>query len=300
MSEGQTNEASPYLLALAERNARVYIALPQTRAIVVAGSASEGVSDFYSDLDVINYYDELPSDEALRVARQQNQGAEFGESHQFGSRDAGEFFESYKVNGVECQVVHTTIAVWEEEIAQVREQHDVASPLQKALSGMLEAIPLHGEPLVRQWQATIADYPDALAEAMVKHFLSFFPVWGMRERFTTRDATWWLHQILVEAEEHILGTLAGLNHLYFSSFQFKRTHRFVQHMRIAPANLANRLDALLYADPSAALTQLEELVRETVALVEQHMPQIDTAAERKLLDYRQQAWEPKSTGGKEV
>ncbi|HLX59580.1 MAG TPA: hypothetical protein VKR83_21380 [Ktedonobacteraceae bacterium] len=289
MSEKQANEASQYLIALAKRNAQAYAALPNTRAIIVAGSAAEGISDFYSDLDMIVYYDELPSEEALQMACQQNEGEE---RRLFGERNEGAFFEAYKVRGVECQVVQTTIAVWEQEIAQVLEQLDVTSPLQKALSGMLEALPLHGEALVQQWQSRIASYPNALAEAMVKHYLAFFPVWGMQEHFTTRDATWWLHQILIEAEEHILGILAGLNRQYFSSFQFKRLHRFIQHMPVAPENLAARLDALLCADAATAASQIRELVQETMALVDQHMPQINTTPVRKLLDYQQQAWRP--------
>ena len=286
---GEAMQASQYLLALAERNAQVYSALPNIRAIIVTGSSVEGVSDFYSDIDTILYYDELPSEEALQQACQQNQG----EGRRiFGERESGSFFESYKVHGVECQFAHGIVAGWEQEMAQVLEQLDAASPIQKALSGMKEAIPLYGEPLVRQWQSKIASYPDALAEAMVKHFLTFFPVWGISHYFMARDATWWLHQILVEAEEHIFGVLAGLNHLYFSSFQFKRMHRFVQQMHIAPANLAARLDELLYADPTIAIAQLKELVQETVALVEQYMPAFDTTAMRKSLDFQHQAWKP--------
>jgi hypothetical protein len=292
MNEEKANkayQASQYLLGLAKRNAGAYISLPQTRALIVTGSAAEGMSDFYSDIDTIIYYDELPSEEALQVACQQNQGED---RRVIGERETGSLFESYWVHGVECQFAHGTVAGWEHEIAQVLEQLDVTSQIQKALSGMQEAIPLYGEPLIRQWQSRLANYPDALAEAMVKHFLTFFPVWGFQHYFTARDALWWLHQVIVESEEHILGVLSGLNHLYFSSFQFKRMHHFIQHMHIAPANLAARLDALLYAEPTAAIPQLQELVRETVALVEQHMPQIDTTAVRKSLEFEHQPWRP--------
>src|SRR6202030_1996841 len=46
-NEMPINEASQYLLTLGERNAQVYASLPSTRAIIITGSASEGVSDFY-------------------------------------------------------------------------------------------------------------------------------------------------------------------------------------------------------------------------------------------------------------
>jgi predicted nucleotidyltransferase len=69
MNVKQSSEASHFLLALARRNAQVYAAHPNTRAILVTGSAAEGVSDFYSDLDMILYYEKLPTAEDLRYER---------------------------------------------------------------------------------------------------------------------------------------------------------------------------------------------------------------------------------------
>ena len=282
------NEASQYLLALGERNAQVYASLPSTRAIIITGSTSEGASDFYSDLDMIVYHDTLPSEEALLAACQQNRGEG---RRLYGEGGEEECMESYMVHGIECQVGHTTIAAWERDIALVLEQLDIESPIQKALSGMHEAIPLYGEPLIRQWQTRLANYPDTLAEAMVKHNLTFSPLWVLQERIATRDATIWHYQMLVNTAHHLIGVLAGLNHLYFSSFQFKRTHRFVAQMSIAPANFADRLETLFHTDLASAATQLKELVQEIVALVEQHMPQIDTSHAHMLLEWQGQAWE---------
>ena len=106
-SDQANKQASQYLRVLAKRNARAYMALPNIRAIIVTGSSVEGVSDFYSDIDTILYYDELPSEEALQQAYQQNQG----EGRRiFGERESGSFFESYKVHGVECQFAHPAMA----------------------------------------------------------------------------------------------------------------------------------------------------------------------------------------------
>jgi hypothetical protein len=155
---------------------------------------------------------------------------------------------------------------------------------------MLEAIPLYGEALIRDWQTRLANYPATLAQAMVKHHLAVFPVWGIQDRMTTRDATIWCYQLLVEGAYNILGILAGLNHLYYSSFQFKRMHHFTEQMNIAPTELANRLEAIFHTNATTAAMQLEALVSETVALVEQHMPEIDTAVLKKRIGWRQQRW----------
>ena len=43
---------------------------------MITGSVAEGLCDEYSDCEMILYYDELPSEEELHLARQQNQGSE--------------------------------------------------------------------------------------------------------------------------------------------------------------------------------------------------------------------------------
>jgi hypothetical protein len=286
------NDASRYLMAIARRNARAYAALPEAQAIMVAGSVAQGQCDFYSDIDMMVYYDALPAEEALGAAREQNGGT--ARRWLAGDREAGSVAESYPVRGVECQVVHATIAAWERDMATVLQQLDVTSPLQKALSGLLEGVPLHGEPLIREWQARAADYPAALARAMVEGHLAFFPIWGLEEQLATRDATLWRYEALVEAVQHLLAVLAGLNRLYFSPYQFKRAEAFIAKMDIAPENLAARLEALFRAELRTAGRELEALVRETLDCVEPQMPEVDTSGPRRLLGWRQTPWQPEA------
>ena len=48
----------------------------------------------------------------------------------------------------------------------------------------------------------------------------------------------------------LIAVLAGLNRLYFTTFQFKRTQRFIDEMDIKPDRLAQRIEAL-FAGPAA-------------------------------------------------
>ncbi|WP_017318489.1 hypothetical protein [Mastigocladopsis repens] len=283
------NDRTQYLLELAKHNVKAYIANPKTKAAMVAGSVAEGLCDEYSDCDMSIYYDELPSEQELQVARQQNQGSE--RLWILGDRSDGGFAESYMVNGVECQFGHVTIAQWEKDISTVLEQFDIRSPMVKAMSGTLVGISLYGETLIQQWKAKVANYPDALAQTMVEHYLKFFAIWGMQEKLAKRDTTLWYYQILVESAQNLLGVLSGLNHLYYSTFQFKRMSRFIEQMEIAPENLASRLEGLFHTEAHIAVNQLEALVRETVELVEIHMPQVDTSSAKRRLGWRQQPWE---------
>ncbi|MEA5450272.1 hypothetical protein VB780_16955 [Leptolyngbya sp. CCNP1308] len=282
-------DRTQYLLALVQRSVRPYIANPKTKAVMVSGSVAEGRCDEYSDCDVMLYYDELPTEAELEQARQQNQGAELIEL--LGDRQSGAVGETFRLNGVECQFAHTAIAQWEAEIASVLEKFEIQPGIMKMLHGTLIGIPLYGEALIHQWKANIAKYPDPLAQAVVEHHLIFFALWGMQPKLARRDATLWYHQILIESAQNILGVLAGLNRLYFSTFQFKRMGTLIEQMEIAPQNLALRLEGLFHQEASTAALHLKALVQETIAVVETHMPQVNTAFAKRQLGWRQQPWQ---------
>lgn len=281
------NDRSQYLLDLANRAAQVYIANPKAKAALLTGSVAEGLCDEYSDCEMIFYYDELPLIEELDLARQKNQSSELLWS--VGSLGEGSWGESYLINGIEFQIGHETIVNWEKEISKILEAFDL-SPMHKAMTGTLIGIPLFGEVLIQKWKDRIASYPDGLAIVMIQHYLKFVPVWGTQAKLARRDATLWYHQILVESVQNLLGVLAGLNRLYYSTFQFKRMRRFIEQMRITPENLGDRLEDLFRIEPTIAVLELEVLVQETIELVEIQMPQIDTTTVRQKLGWRQQPW----------
>jgi hypothetical protein len=198
--------------------------------------------------------------------------------------------EAYNVNGIEIQIGHALIAAWERDIEAVRFGDDVATPLQKAMSGTLDCIPLYGDNLLAAWKARIADFPDDLARRMAEHYLRFFPLWGLQERMMSRDTLLWRQQALLETAQNILGVLAALNRLYYSTFQFKRMRSFIGKMTIAPDNLAERLETLLTSEPAVAAVAAEKLVEELCALVETHLPEVETAKVRQRIGWRQQSW----------
>lgn len=285
------NQASQYLLALAKQKIKPYIANPQAKAAMITGSTVKGEADFYSDVEMFIYYDQLPSKEELQFARQQNQGSQ--PIRIIDDCSNGFFGEFYYIDGVEFQIANMTIAFWERDMATVLQELDT-SPLQKALSGMLDCIPVYGEELISQWKKQVADYPDSLARAMVEKYLNFVPIWALQEQLAARDTTLFQHQIRLEAGQNILGVLAGLNRLYYTTFQFKRMKHFIEQMNIAPRNLYIRLENLYHQEPLSTANQLKALVAETVELVELHMPQIDTSKVRRSLEAQEHRWKLKS------
>jgi hypothetical protein len=167
---------------------------------------------------------------------------------------------------------------------------EIATPLHKAMSGTLVSVAVFGESVLEGWKVRLWQFPDELAEAMVRHYLKFFALWGVIDRLERRDAGLWMRQTLVDASFNLLGTLAGLNRQYFTAFQFKRTGAFVRALALAPKEFEPRLAGLWEVPVRRAAADLRELVRETTELVERHMPGVDTAACRRALARDDGAW----------
>jgi len=92
-----------------------------TTAVLLVGSTASDDADKLSDLDLITYYDELPFEATLAAVRRAlgDPPAEpLG-----GSRGEGGFAETWRLDGIECQVSFRTIASQERDLAAVLEQH---------------------------------------------------------------------------------------------------------------------------------------------------------------------------------
>jgi len=276
------------LKQLVHKVCQPYISMPETKAVLSIGSVSYAIVDEYSDVDIAIYYDELPSEEALAQAMRTN-GAE-NLNWCLGDREEGGIVESYYVYGVECQFAHTTLAAMERDMNSVLVDLDVATPLQKALSGVLAGEPIIGEDLIRQFKARASDYPHALRVAMVNKFFNFQPWWALEARLAVRDTKLWRSQAMMEGAQNLLGTLAGLNRLYYSTFQFKRMSAFIDHMSLKPKDLEKRLLIVIEGGTEAPL-MLRELVSETGDLVEEHLPEASTVAARRALARTEHKWD---------
>lgn len=275
------------LRALAKGITAVYVAETQPVAAMLIGSAAEGVSDRYSDLDLGMYYDDLPTEQTIGAAR-----AALGVANAdlLAPRSESGLIETYLLNGVDCQVIHANINAWQKDMDTVLVEHDAGSVIQKALEGVTHALPLHGEHLILSWQAQAKDYPPELGLEMLRRNIQIRPIWYVADRLSGRDALMFLHQMRIDAIHNILAILAGLNCVYFSTFQFKRLHRFSSALQIAPRRLADRIDEALEADPAGAAGMIEELARETLDLVRVHAPEIDLSSIRHPPGSRQQPW----------
>ena len=249
------------------------------RASLLVGSAAVGSSDEHSDIDLINYYDELPAPAAF-AQLMRDLGAE--PAGDIGEPTDEGFAGRFNLAGVEVQTGGQLIAATEARLKRIA-AGDVDWITAKVAMGLLEGLPLRGEALMGDWQARAA-YPEALRRREVEGHLGFFPVWTLDQHLAARDAELFRRQMLLDGAFRVLAVLSAINRLYFTSFQLKRARAHIKLMAIKPEHLAESLDLIGNGPPSEAAEKLRKLVGDTKAIIRAELPEVNA----------DQPWKPPS------
>lgn len=148
------------------------------------------------------------------------------------------------------------------------------------LRGVQEAIVLFGAERYEPIRARVLDYPDALRRALVERHLGFTPSWIYDGMGRDRGDLVVFYEYVLATMRNVVGVLAGLNRVYVAPDKLKRIGAVVSRMELAPPDAARRLDALLDLPREQVRSELDDLVGATLDLVDEHLPEIDTAAAR--------------------
>ncbi len=267
--------ATGHVRALARRVVVAALELGPLRAALLAGSGARGDADFFSDVDLLLYVDEVPPDDRLERLREAVGGENVVPI-------APPHLVQFDVGGVAVQVGYRTVAQIDEELeaALVRLEEVVGSPNQKMLSGLLEGLPLHGVEVLAAWRERVAEYPEPLRRASIEHHWRFFPLWWYGEAMAARDSELWRLDMLLEAAFNLLGVLAALNRVYFARFELKRFRALVAKLEHAPPLLADRIERLFRLPAAEAADELGRLVVETRDLVARELPDLELPLRR--------------------
>jgi hypothetical protein len=269
------NAETEHLRDLARRVVEAATEKMPIRAALLAGSAGRGNADRFSDIDLLLYVDEVPTNEAVAQVREA-----VGGTNPLRRYDATEYAngEEFQLDGVRTEMSFTTVARIEWQLHQLLDElQDVATPHQKFLSGVAEGLPLHGETLIAQWQARLRNYPEQFREEMIRRHWDFFPLWYYGEAMALRDSELWRLDVLLDGAFNLLGVLAGLNRLYFARFELKRMRDLIAKMEVAPPALADRIEALFRLSPEESAQSFGTLVEETRQLVSRELPDLQVS-----------------------
>ena len=131
------NEASRWRIDLANELAVHYSAHPQVRMVCLGGSSSKGISDAYSDLDIIVYWNELDEDwireEPLKAAIGLDRTCLL-------SMAPGTFIESYHIGGLKIDFGHVTMEMWEQWTTPILKELNADPELMGMVGGFLATV----------------------------------------------------------------------------------------------------------------------------------------------------------------
>ncbi|HYN88418.1 MAG TPA: nucleotidyltransferase domain-containing protein [Ardenticatenaceae bacterium] len=273
------NDTSRSGLDIARCIMPVYSDNPKVKLVMVGGSVSRGCADDYSDLEIGVFWSTAPLPDERTSAIERLGGELWTFDRAAGNEHYG--LKELVIDGNVYQgtamisTQHMTVAEVDACLSAVLDRYDTSMSKQVLLSAIQHAIPLYGAPLLHEWQTRVAHYPDELAIKMVQENLWFGP-WFWPEAYSARDDILVLYQHFIWAEQCILKVLAGLNRVYYPSSEHKWMDQFIAGLQVAPRNCSSRMKQVFGKVPLEGWSQLKELLYETVALVEEHLPDVNT------------------------
>lgn len=280
-------QESDYLVHRAREVVSAHLPDSRLHAALISGSAALGISDRYSDIDMMLYYDELPTDAEIEAARNTYAGVD--EAWRIGDREDGMILVASRPDGIEIQLGYCR---WDSTLKAVREIQEgkfLRGPEQKMCSGILHAVPLFGVEQIGELKSQIRHYPESLGLAMIMEHMRIFPIWAYWDALKSRDGEIWLMATIVESVQSLLGILSGMNRVYYTSFQLKHTSDLLAQFQMAPRSLGSRIHRAIYGGIEPGLAELKALVEETRALLAEHYPQVDLSPLDRTLA---RSWKP--------
>lgn len=265
----EPTDASRWRIELARELFRYYADRDGIRMAVLSGSPSRGLSDEYSDLDVIVFWDAIDTEwlDANPLSEVECERKYF---RKMGAEDV--YLESYYFDELKVDFGHMTMAVWKETVDGVLERHDTDPESLGAIAGFLSSLPLHGGSSVGDWKERLSHYPDELALKVVRrHRRLFVPGYLLNQAHGRGDVLAYYDGLCLMFK-NLLSILAGLNRMYFSAEEPRWIAYYLERMAIKPADTWERMRRALASGPEEGVVILEGLTDDVLALIEKHMP----------------------------
>jgi hypothetical protein len=275
-------------LNLARRIGSGYAANRKAAVVMVSGSTGRGTADKYSDLELDVYWREPPTADERRAAALAC-GAEAVECFPYEER---EWAEEITVEGFTVGTSTFLVSTMERYIAEVCVEGKPDSLAQMRLYAVQHAQVLFGdEHLVNDWRARIADYPPALAHAVLRQNLDFEGFGHAEDGMAARDDVVLLYDTLTKVARQALGALLAVNGLYLPNPDFKRVDELIAEMQHKPPDLLRRLKSAYRLPPAEGVAVMHALAMEVLELVDRHVPGFPTWRYKDRLKQRRAVWE---------
>jgi hypothetical protein len=244
------------------------------QAIVVGGSVARGYADEYSDLELPLFWNEPPSD-AIRHAIVQVLYADFLYPYNGPANEDNLLIKGFQVDLWHCTVTN------EEAVFDAVLHHDSTDLSDSNFMDTIRAcIPLHGEALIARWKELAQGYPDTLIVRNVQEQLPHLSA-GHLSIHAARNHAGLVYAGINELQQRLFHVLLALNRQYFPTYKWM--YQTIESMSIKPRDTTRRMYDSFHVRLPRAVEDTLALCRETLALIEQQVPQIDTSLAHKAL-----------------
>ncbi|EMR07257.1 hypothetical protein C772_00902 [Bhargavaea cecembensis DSE10] len=245
------------------------------RAVMVGGSAARGYADVYSDLELIAYWDRPPGTEEKRAI-----AGGLGAVRRYPKIDHGHE-SALEIEGFPVDLWHKSVSEEEGVLDRVLNGFSTELGDNNVVDTVHTGIPLYGEELVQSWQTRTEEYPDELARSFLDGYLPHFHLRQL-DFAARRNNPAALYNILSNIQSSLFIVLLALNGSYFPTYKwmFKRLHE----LPAKPENLEWRLREMYKESPTKAAARLREVLEETLQLVKDRYPDLDTEFARYGID----------------
>jgi len=305
------NEATRWRTSLGREIASAYRRDPNVAVVALGGSVARGWADRHSDIELFVFWNEPPSDvdRAEAVARAGGRidiwwsdppapadyrrifDATTGRIGQMWPYEDEEWSEHFYVRGVDIGVSGFLCATAGQYLRDVVEGCDTTERKHILLSAISSGAPLSGARQFEAWRARAAAYPPELARAVVAEQLALEDDdWWECEKMVERDERYLLYPLLSQTVNFVGRLLLALNRCYLPDPRLKWLDRLVAPLEIAPPDLPARLQALYRLEPADAVAALQQLIEETLDLVDSHLGGVETSFARRWYRHRRVEW----------
>lgn len=268
----QPTAASQWRIEFAREVIQFYVPHDGIMMAVLSGSPPRGVSDDYSDLDIIVFWDKmdvewLEGDPLGEVECERKYFRKMG--------DQNLYLESQYFGELKVDFGHLTLDEWKGTVDDVLVRFRTDPSTLGSIAGFLASVPLFGEELVDEWKKRMTPYPEELARGIVRGHRRFFvPGYLIHQALERGDVLAYYDGLCVMLK-NLLNILAGLNRMYFSTEEPRWIGYYLDKMPIKPENAWERMKAVLSSEGEKAVEVLEGLMGDVLALIDEHMPEID-------------------------
>ena len=244
-----------------------------TEAVILVGSPVMGLADVYSDIDMLMYWHDLPT-EAERRALVDSLGGritEFGDTSVEPKDDPAlqSQSEAYVLgaNDLKIDITHITIAAQQKMIDDVVVRYETHPYKLGALSGIKHSMALAGAELIAKWQTQIGLLPDALSHKLMQDYTQLWAYPVLEKVLIARDDVLYANRVMNDICEKVVYMLVVANAQY-PPLRLKHLDWIIESLEHKPTNLLKRITQICSLSPTEALPIAVQLVEDTFNTVE--------------------------------